>query len=218
MLVDDRGLLSLVRLMRDSSPARAAGNKDRDRDDDDETGQCGRIINAANFFERLGLRENLIESAEVRRAYRSVALKVHPDKCTDKRATEAFQLLSEAFDTLHNKTSQQEYLQRARRHDSGSGGGSSKGKRKPRQRWYQRRSWEDIERHLVQREVAEAALRQSFMSSVRNKFQERKTRGQLAQAERTAYDLDEKAGFESDFAPASSEAGSEEVSKIQNSA
>lgn len=193
--------------MRDSSPGREGPSSHRDRDRDEDEDHCGRIVAAANLFERLGLREAATEPAEVRKAYRSIALRVHPDKNSDRRATEAFQLLSEAFDTLHSKSSQQAYLQRAQI------GSRSKGKKEQKRKWYQRRSWEDIERHLRQREVAEAALRQSFVSSLRNKFHDRKARQQLAQAERTAYDLDEKAGFDSDYAPGSSEDGASEVAR-----
>jgi len=142
--------------------------------------------------------------AEVRRAYKVIALKVHPDKCRHERATEAFQLLSEAFDTLHDRDSQSDYLasltrnKRYERHER-----PAKRKKRSRRSWYQGRSWEDIERHLRQREAAEKAMRQNFMSSMSSKYNERKWRAQLSQAERTCYDLDNKAQIlENDLWPA----------------
>ena len=68
------------------------------------------ILEAANFYARLGLEEDTAEPAAVRSAYRSLALKVHPDKCGDPGATEAFKLLSEAFECLYDSEQQNAYL------------------------------------------------------------------------------------------------------------
>ena len=88
----------------------------------EQPGFLGTILSAESHFGRLGLQVAEISTADVRRAYRSVAIKalhcrssgrsfgpilqVHPDKCSDSRATEAFQMLSEAFDVLCNARSQ----------------------------------------------------------------------------------------------------------------
>lgn len=157
------------------------------------------ILNSKSLFGRLGLPEEATDVSKIRKTYRLLALKTHPDKCADERATEAFQLLSEAFDVLHNQATQRTYLAAQQ---SGQKAPQKSKRKSGGKRWYQQRSWEDIERHLRQREAAETALRRSFQSSLRNKFAERKARGQLATAERTAYDLDEKRGIaDSEYAP-----------------
>eukprot|EP00439_Symbiodinium_sp_Y106_P060840 s147_g9.t1 len=50
----------------------------------------------ASAFERLGLPAAVCEAVVVRRAYRTAALLIHPDKCTHPDAKLAFQRLSEA--------------------------------------------------------------------------------------------------------------------------
>jgi len=46
----------------------------------------------------------------LQKKYRKQALLVHPDKCKDPKANEAFKLLTEAFDTLREVLSQENYL------------------------------------------------------------------------------------------------------------
>ena len=88
----------------------------------EQPGFLGTILSAESHFGRLGLQVAGISTADVRRAYRSVAiqvlrcrssgrsfspiLQVHPDKCSDSRVTEAFQMPPEAFDVLCNTRSQ----------------------------------------------------------------------------------------------------------------
>ena len=73
---------------------------------DDQPNVLERILKGKSHFERLGLEARQYTSSEVRKAYRGVAIKVHPDKCSDPQATEAFQILSEAFDVLSNSRTQ----------------------------------------------------------------------------------------------------------------
>ncbi|OLQ15566.1 hypothetical protein AK812_SmicGene270 [Symbiodinium microadriaticum] len=68
----------------------------------------------ASAFERLGLPAAVCEAVVVRRAYRTAALLIHPDKCTHPDAKLAFQRLSEAFDSLSGPDGQQEQLDRSR--------------------------------------------------------------------------------------------------------
>eukprot|EP00899_Mesostigma_viride_P006928 jgi/Mesvir1/16236/Mv08489-RA.1 len=69
------------------------------------------ILSAGNFFARLSLPVAPVERSDVRKAYRALALKCHPDKCEDARATDAFQRLSEAFETLYDEELQLGHLQ-----------------------------------------------------------------------------------------------------------
>ena len=60
------------------------------------------VLGAADFFAVLNLPKgaSTIDDAALRRAYKGVARKCHPDKCTDPAAIEAFQRVQEAFEVL----------------------------------------------------------------------------------------------------------------------
>eukprot|EP00656_Telonema_subtile_P013723 TRINITY_DN16974_c0_g1_i2.p1 TRINITY_DN16974_c0_g1~~TRINITY_DN16974_c0_g1_i2.p1 ORF type:complete len:229 (+),score=34.18 TRINITY_DN16974_c0_g1_i2:39-725(+) len=156
-----------------------------------------RILAAKSLFGRLGLEIGAISPSEVRKTYRAVAIKVHPDKCADPQATECFQLLSEAFDVLSNPRTQNEYLDSLSSRSTGGGGngGQRKQKRRKGQRWWQARSWEEIDRRMRMQEAAEKAMRQTFISGKSSKYAERKVFQSLRQAESSCQDLDERAGM-----------------------
>jgi DnaJ family protein A protein 5 len=52
-----------------------------------------------NFYRVLDVEQQATAEA-IKRSFRAASLKIHPDKCTAERATEAFQRLNEAFMTL----------------------------------------------------------------------------------------------------------------------
>lgn len=72
------------------------------------------LLPGASPFARLGLPEALCEAKVLRRAYRTAALMVHPDKCSHPEAKMAFQKLSEAFDLLSAPEGQRQELDRPR--------------------------------------------------------------------------------------------------------
>ncbi|NXX48677.1 DJC14 protein, partial [Tricholaema leucomelas] len=61
-----------------------------------------------NPFEVLGL-ELAASDAELRRAYRRLAVLVHPDKCQHPRAEEAFKVLRAAWDRVSSPERRREY-------------------------------------------------------------------------------------------------------------
>lgn len=69
-----------------------------------------RILKAETFFQRLNLPNQKIDVASVKKAYRKLALVVHPDKCKIAGSDEAFKLLTEAFENLSNEEKQDAYL------------------------------------------------------------------------------------------------------------
>eukprot|EP00928_Gymnodinium_smaydae_P006317 TRINITY_DN12230_c0_g1_i1.p1 TRINITY_DN12230_c0_g1~~TRINITY_DN12230_c0_g1_i1.p1 ORF type:complete len:402 (-),score=97.67 TRINITY_DN12230_c0_g1_i1:185-1390(-) len=170
-----------------------------------------RILAASTFFGRLGLEAREVETCEVRKQYRLLALCVHPDKCKHPSAKEAFQLLSEAFEELSVESSQRRYLQRLR--SSGvCGGRSRRGGRgsdiardstdDARQHWWDTRTWEEFEKRLRRREECEAALRQQFSAGQSARFHFRRVRKQVIEAERSVEHCDRGAGLpESDLWP-----------------
>ncbi|CAN0287326.1 dnaJ homolog subfamily B member 13 isoform X2 [Lampetra fluviatilis] len=54
-----------------------------------------------DFYAALGLARNATD-ADVKKAYRRLALKLHPNKCSDVGAAETLLLVSEAYDVLSN--------------------------------------------------------------------------------------------------------------------
>lgn len=66
------------------------------------------ILNASNHYKVLSVSES-VQGPELRRAYLTKSVQVHPDKCSDPRATEAFQRVAEAWTVLSNEESRAEY-------------------------------------------------------------------------------------------------------------
>lgn len=77
----------------------------------------------ASPFARLDLPEKICETKVLRRAYRTAALLVHPDKCSHPEASKAFVKLSEAFDLLSAPEGQKRELDRPRSKWRGDPGG-----------------------------------------------------------------------------------------------
>ncbi|KAJ9449242.1 Protein HLJ1 [Diplonema papillatum] len=69
------------------------------------TVEITRILRTKDFYEILRLTRTA-ETAEINKAYKKLALKLHPDKCQEPRAEEAFKQVSRAYDTLTNRREQ----------------------------------------------------------------------------------------------------------------
>lgn len=74
----------------------------------DEHNVIEEILNASDHYKVLSVPES-VDSAQLRRAYLTKSVKVHPDKCSDPRATEAFQRVAEAWTVLSNEETRAEY-------------------------------------------------------------------------------------------------------------
>ena len=64
-------------------------------------GDIERILRTKNLYDILGVESNCTED-QMSRAYKKLALKLHPDKCREPRAEDAFKCVSKAYDTLKN--------------------------------------------------------------------------------------------------------------------
>jgi DnaJ-class molecular chaperone len=62
----------------------------------------------SNFYEILGL-DNDADESQIKKAYRSLSLKYHPDRNTDEEATTKFQSISEAYETLSDPELRKKY-------------------------------------------------------------------------------------------------------------
>ena len=61
-----------------------------------------------NYYEILNISKNSSQ-IEIKKAYKNLALKYHPDKNNSLEAKEQFQKISEAYQTLSNKESRVAY-------------------------------------------------------------------------------------------------------------
>ncbi|KAI3715781.1 hypothetical protein L6452_22768 [Arctium lappa] len=63
----------------------------------------------SNFYKVLCLSSKTAGIEEIKRAYRTLALKYHPDVCDDEDATKTFVLLHTAYTTLVDPVSREDY-------------------------------------------------------------------------------------------------------------
>lgn len=99
---------------RSSLQSREGGNGKRNKNDDFREEQwykdyCSRKEEAMkehviqSHYDELGLKRDTISVDEVKKAYKAKALRVHPDKCLDKRrAEDEFKRLQDAYDAIMN--------------------------------------------------------------------------------------------------------------------
>lgn len=86
-------------------------------EESDEHNVIEEILNASNHYQVLSVDEETVDSAALRRAYLTKSVQVHPDKCNDPQATEAFQRVAEAWTVLSNEETRAEYDARGKRDD-----------------------------------------------------------------------------------------------------
>ncbi|KAK1414642.1 hypothetical protein QVD17_30391 [Tagetes erecta] len=70
---------------------------------------CKSTSHDTNFYKLLSLSSNKVGTKEIKRAYRTLALKYHPDVSRDQDATQMFLLLQTAYKTLVDPVSREEY-------------------------------------------------------------------------------------------------------------
>ena len=69
---------------------------------------CRDILKKSDYYDILGL-EKTASSGEIKKAYRKLALKLHPDKNPYPKATDAFKKVSSAFATLNDEEKRRTY-------------------------------------------------------------------------------------------------------------
>ncbi len=66
-----------------------SGNNNSPNDTKEQDAECEQIMKKKNFYEILGVDQNASED-EIKRAYKKLAIKFHPDKNQSKLADETF--------------------------------------------------------------------------------------------------------------------------------
>ena len=74
----------------------------------DQEEECRKIIEKKDYYDILGVEKNADET-QIKRAYRKLAIKFHPDKNKAKNAEEAFKKVNQAFSVLSDKNKRQNY-------------------------------------------------------------------------------------------------------------
>ena len=80
-------------------------NSSHENNDDFE---CKKIINIKDYYEILGVKKNASED-EIRKSYKKLAIKFHPDKNKSKHSSDAFKKVSHSFTVLSNKEKKANY-------------------------------------------------------------------------------------------------------------
>ena len=164
---------------------------------------------ATNSFDCFSFPSVRQEPSVVRKKFLSLSLKVHPDKNPHPRAKEAFQKLSQAFETLYEANEQAKHLeevlerqaqatkdnqqrpkpkrQKTQRHDDWKKKKAEKKKKK--NEWVERR-WEDVIRELQRRE----AMEREFVKRKSDERRARRVQGMIWRAMKVCRTLDERAG------------------------
>ena len=75
-----------------------------------ESEEVVRILKTSNLYEILCV-EKTCDNNDLKRSYRKIATKVHPDRCKDPGATEAFQKVSHAYQILSDEGKRRNYDQ-----------------------------------------------------------------------------------------------------------
>lgn len=99
-----------------SGPERASeGPRDRSRENSTGSSNSGepeaiikRVSSSTDYYDILGVSRSAGDE-EIKKAYKKVALKLHPDKCTLKGAEEAFKKVANAFSCLSNPDKKSQY-------------------------------------------------------------------------------------------------------------
>ena len=75
---------------------------------EDQEEECRKIIEKKDYYDILGIEKNADE-AQIKKAYRKLAIKFHPDKNKAKNAEEAFKKVNQAFSVLSDKNKRKNY-------------------------------------------------------------------------------------------------------------
>ena len=70
--------------------------------------ECQRMLSKKDYYEILGLAKTATDD-EIRKAYKKLAIKFHPDKNKAKSAEEAFKKVNQAFSVLGDKEKKKNY-------------------------------------------------------------------------------------------------------------
>lgn len=70
--------------------------------------ECKKIIEKKDYYEILGLKRDASED-EIRKSYKKLAIRFHPDKNKSNLAEDAFKKISHSFNVLSNKDKKANY-------------------------------------------------------------------------------------------------------------
>jgi len=92
---------------QESSPLEPEDKKETAEDNDNNL-ICEDILSKKDYYEILGI-EKTASDEEIKKQYKKLALKLHPDKNRSPKSTEAFKKVTQAFSCLSNKEKRKIY-------------------------------------------------------------------------------------------------------------
>eukprot|EP00826_Nyctotherus_ovalis_P064524 TRINITY_DN9466_c0_g8_i1.p1 TRINITY_DN9466_c0_g8~~TRINITY_DN9466_c0_g8_i1.p1 ORF type:complete len:384 (+),score=140.73 TRINITY_DN9466_c0_g8_i1:205-1356(+) len=93
---------------REGSPLKPEEEKKDAQENNGDQSVCEEVLAKKNYYEILGVEKTAPEE-EIKKQYKKLALKLHPDKNRSPKATEAFKKVTQAFSCLSNKEKRQIY-------------------------------------------------------------------------------------------------------------
>ena len=145
------------------------------------------VLNAKDHFQVLGLEPKRCGGLDIKRAYRQTALKVHPDKCSDTGAMEAFRRLQEAFKVLSDPSLHARYAQTLASAQSAASAARAAGRARERTQSYAARarvSKEELERQVKEMMAAQSKRRPMATGQAAQKAAEERVAKERARQQR----------------------------------
>jgi DnaJ-class molecular chaperone len=96
----------------------------------DKDKECLEIIKMKDYYEILRVKKDAGEE-EIRKSYKKLAIKFHPDKNNSTHSSDAFKKVSHAFSVLSDKEKRQRYDMFGTEEEIQSGGSHFQGEMDP---------------------------------------------------------------------------------------
>ena len=89
-------------------PKREEVHNENSKSNSNDDAICNEILKKTDYYEIIGVPKTATEE-EIKKNYKKLALKLHPDKNHSPQATEAFKKVTQAFSCLSNKEKRKVY-------------------------------------------------------------------------------------------------------------
>lgn len=119
-----------LRRRRNERASSSAQREEEDKGTPEQRSLVKRINGCENYYDILGISDKQCSEDAIKRSYKKLALKLHPDKCRVRGAEDAFKAVSRAFSCLSDPSKRRSYDRFGSEQPgfgSGGGGGAPSG-------------------------------------------------------------------------------------------